>query len=108
MGHRYESRFVTVNAPPMTGCIQKAELDVFKPQRQFRAIKASFRGGATRMNYRLQGDGVGSRPTSTLAHYGKVTGMVAPGVSNPLTAHRMTTFVDHLTRSSDGNREPFE
>ena len=108
MGHWYKCRFVTFNAPPMMGCIQKAKMNIFKPQQQFRAIQASFRSGAIGLNYRLKGDGVSSRLTSTLGHYGNVVTMTAPGVWDPLTAHSMETFLDYLERSSDGNEAPFD
>jgi hypothetical protein len=109
IGHWYKVRFVTFNAPPMGGCIQKAKINIFKPQQMVRAIAASKGPGAEGYNYRVQGDIVSSRKTSSLGHYGKVIMLNVPGVSgkSPLKAHSMDTIVDYLNRSSDGNVDPF-
>lgn len=105
--HWFKLKFVTFNAPPMGGCIQKAKINFFKPQQAVRAMKASLRSGADGHNYRLQGDVVSSRKTSVLGHYGAVTTFNAPGVNNPVSAHLMTAFCTYLSQSSDGNTDPF-
>lgn len=110
IGHWYKVRFATFNAPPMGSTIQKAKINFFKPQQMVRAIKASHGPGADGHNYRLAGDLVSSRTTSALGHYGSVTTFRSPGIGRltPLSAHSMTTFIDYLSRSSNGLIEPFE
>jgi hypothetical protein len=109
ISHWYKVRFITFNAPPMGSCIQKAKLNLFKPQQMVRAIQASTKTANTGINYRLQGDVVSSRKTSVMGHYGKVKTIKAPMVSGttPGTAHKMTVFLDYLDRSSDGVQNPF-
>ncbi len=108
VAHWYKTPFVTFNAPPMMGTIQKTKLNVvFAPQKALRAIKASFKSGAEGHNYRLKGDVVSSRRTSTLGHYGKVHTLYHPGAHDPLSAHSMDNVVDLLSRSGSGGIDPF-
>lgn len=103
----YKCKFVTFNAPPMLGCIQKSKINLFAPDEMIRSIKSrNNKAGGT--NYRLKLDVVSSRKTSAFGHYGPVTTFKAPGVSDPLTAHKMGVFSDYLKRSSDGSINPFE
>lgn len=109
IAHWYKLRFVTFNAPPMGSCVQKAKLNLFKPEQMVRAIKASTKSANAGTNYRLQGDVISSRKTSVLGHYGKVKTIKAPLVSgfSPGKAHKMSVFCSYLDRSSDGIQDPF-
>lgn len=106
VAHWYKVRFVTFNAPPMLSSIQKAKINILKPQQMVRAIRASAAPANLGFNYRLAGDPVSLRVTSVLGHYGDVITIDGHsfGVSG---AHSMTNFVDFLERSSDGRQTPF-
>lgn len=108
IGHWSKARFVTFNAPPMKGTIEKTKLNfIMQPQKAWRAIKGTFGGSAVGINYRLTGDAVSSRFTSTLGHYGRVETLFHPSATGPLTAHSMDNFQDFLRRSSWGQVDPF-
>jgi len=106
VSHWYKVPFVTFNAPPMGGTIQKTKINFFTPQKAFRSIKGSFKSGAEGHNYRLVGDVVSSRMTSSLGHYGQVHDLMFPR-RGPMDAHSMDTVEDLLSRSSEGFKDPF-
>ncbi len=106
VSHWYKVPFVTFNAPPMMGTIQKTKVNLLIPQKAWRSLKGSFKQGAEGHNYRLVGDVVSSRRTSTLGHYGQVHDLMFPS-RDPLSAHSMDTVEDLLARSSEGLIDPF-
>jgi len=106
VSHWYKVPFVTFNAPPMGGTIQKTKINFLTPQKAFRSIKGSFTKSAEGHNYRLVGDVVSSRMTSSLGHYGKVHDLMFPR-NGPMDAHSMNTVEDLLSRSSEGMIDPF-
>lgn len=108
IGYWSKARFVTFNAPPMGGTIQKSKMNfVMQPQKAWRSIKGSFGDAAVGKNYRLSGDMVSARGTSTLGHYGDVTTFLYPSATGPMAAHSMDGFEEYLKRSSDGAIDPF-
>lgn len=109
IAHWHKVRFITFNAPAMGSTIQKAKVNIFKPQQMMRAIHASSQQAAEGYNFRVQGDPVSSRKLSALGHYGKVITIKTPLINGttPLSAHSMTRFHDYLSRSSDGYKDPF-
>jgi putative lipase involved disintegration of autophagic bodies len=109
VSHWYKVPFVTFNAPPMGSTIQKTKINILlMPQKAFRSFMGTFKKGAEGYNYRLSGDIVSSRKTSLLGHYGQVRVFTSPAVHGSLEAHSMDKFLDFLSRSSDGIKDPFD
>ena len=59
-------------------------------------------------NYRVQGDVVSARATSSLGHYGDRITIDVPGITEPAEAHDMGVFLSYLLQSSEGARDPFQ